>query len=79
MKKLLAQIFNILSKLLKLINWFKNRILIYFNATKDYLDQSECEKYKNCILLHKLLAQQPPNSDRYLEYPWMLENIDIII
>ncbi len=60
-----------------MLNWLKNKIFIYVFAAKDYLDKSECEKYKNCVLLRKILAQQPPNSDRYLEYPWMMKNIKI--
>jgi len=47
-----------------------NTLIIYFEG-------GECEKFKDCVLLAKLLKNQPPNSDRYLEYPWVIKNIDL--
>ncbi|MBU1663623.1 class I SAM-dependent methyltransferase, partial [Patescibacteria group bacterium] len=54
------------------------KIIQFINAPLFYLEQNECEKFNDCKLLAKVLYNQPPNSDRYLEYPWMLENIKII-
>ena len=53
------------------------KIIKTLNIFIFYLSKSECEKFKDCVLLAKLIERQPDNSDRYLEYPWMLENIDI--
>jgi ubiquinone/menaquinone biosynthesis C-methylase UbiE len=53
------------------------KIIRFINAPLFYLEQSECRKFSDCRLLAKLIYSQPPNSDRYLEYPWLLENIRI--
>ncbi|MBU0879217.1 MAG: class I SAM-dependent methyltransferase [Patescibacteria group bacterium] len=53
------------------------KIAKFINIPIFYLERSECEKLKDCILLANLLEHQPPNSDRYQEYPWMLKNIKI--
>ncbi|MBI4099510.1 class I SAM-dependent methyltransferase [Candidatus Microgenomates bacterium] len=42
-----------------------------------YLSGEELAKYSDCRLLWKLKAQQPPGSDRYLEYPWMAANLQL--
>jgi len=77
MNKILILILAILSKLLQSINQLNSKVFIYLNSLKNYLKQNECQTYKHCVLLNKLKAGQPPCADRYLEYPWMVENIDI--
>ena len=68
---------NILIKFCYLVIKIFKHIIKFINAPLFYLEQRECEKFSDCKLLAKVLYQQPPNSDRYLEYPWMFENIKI--
>ncbi|MFC1613124.1 DUF268 domain-containing protein [Patescibacteria group bacterium] len=77
MKKILLFPIKLLIKLLQLIQSLINRVIFYLSILRTYLAQNECEKFKDCVLLNKLKKNQPPASDRYIEYPWMLENIDI--
>lgn len=44
-------------------------------ALKIYLKGEECSHFSDCRLLWRLKASQPPGSDRFLEYPWMVENL----
>ncbi len=70
----------ILRKLKRLFNLtikFFRKAIYFINAPLFYLEQDECQKFSDCRLLAKVLFQQPPNSDRTLEYPWLLENIKI--
>jgi len=67
---LLRGAFSLIAKMAK-------KVIEFINAPLFYLEQSECEKFSDCQLLAKVLYNQPPNSDRYLEYPWMLKNITI--
>ncbi len=53
------------------------KMIQYLNAPLFYLEKSDCKKYSDCKFLAKILYYQPANSDRSLEYPWMLENIKI--
>jgi len=50
---------------------------MYLGGFKIYFDKTECEKLSDCRLLVKLKVNQPPASDRYIEYPWMMENISV--
>ena len=68
--KLLLKIFNLLATALA-------KIVYYLNIINVYLGGEECAKLRDCLLLAKLKAGQPPASDRFIEYPWLLENIDI--
>ncbi len=68
--KLLRNLFYLTTKISK-------KVIEFINAPLFYLGQSECEKFNDCRLLAKVLYNQPPNSDRCLEYPWMFENIKI--
>ena len=68
--KLLLKIFNLLATALA-------KIVYYLNIINVYLGGRECAKLRDCLLLAKLKAGQPPASDRFIEYPWLLENIDI--
>lgn len=63
-----------MKKLLKLI---KHNILPYLHAIPTFLKQNECQKYSDCVLLHKLLIKAPRYYDRALEYPWALRNVDL--
>lgn len=53
------------------------RLLVIINSVKIYLKNTECSRYKDCLFLEKLKLHQPPSSDRYLEYPWMLKNVSM--
>ena len=77
MKLILSKIFAILIKILNLINFLLKKIILYLSTVKVYFDKSECKKLKDCLLLAKLKAQQPPGADRAIEYPWMIENIKL--
>ncbi len=77
MKLILSKIFAILIKILNLTNFLLKKITLYLNTLKIYFDKSECEKLRDCLLLVKLKARQPPGADRAIEYPWMIENINI--
>jgi SAM-dependent methyltransferase len=73
-----------MAKLLKLLrNFFSltinvsKKIIQFINGPLFYLEQGECKKFNDCRLLAKVLYYQPANSDRYLEYPWLLQNINI--
>ena len=68
--KLLLKIFNLLATALA-------KIVYYLNIINVYLGGRECAKLRDCLLLAKLKAGQPPASDRFIEYPWLLENINI--
>jgi len=73
MTKFLTLVRGFFSLLIKI---FK-KLIELVNAPLFYFEQSECKKFDDCRLLAKVLYNQPPNSDRYLEYPWMLQNIKI--
>lgn len=77
MKSILAKIFAFLIKILNVINFLLKKITLYLSAVKVYLDKSECDKFSDCLLLAKLKARQPQGADRSIEYPWMVENINI--
>jgi len=77
MKKTLLFPIKLLLKLLQITKSLLDRAIFYLSIIKTYLSGNECEKFKDCILLQKLKKSQPPASDRFIEYPWMLENIDI--
>jgi len=77
MPRLFLLIVNFLLKLINSLIYLFKQVFPYLNAAKVYLDKSECEKFSDCLLLQKLKAGQPPAADRYIEYPWMMENIGI--
>jgi len=77
MKTILYYFINLLLKIFRLFRAALNKIIYYLNAVKMYLGGRECAKLRDCLLLAKLKAGQPPASDRFIEYPWLLENIDI--
>lgn len=52
-----------------------NKQLLYFRALKTYFLQDECTRFRDCLLLWKLKYQQPPGSDRYIEYPWAIKEL----
>jgi SAM-dependent methyltransferase len=60
-----------------LIIKMSKKAIQFINGPLFYFKQSECKKLSDCLLLAKILYNQPPNSDRFLEYPWMLKNIKI--
>lgn len=77
MKKIILAPVKILFKILLAVKWPLDRLIYYLAIIKIFLNGSECKKFSDCILLAKLKANQPPASDRFIEYPWLLENIDI--
>ena len=77
MKTILYYFINLLLKIFRLFRAALNKIVYYLNAVKMYLGGEECAKLRDCLLLAKLKAGQPPASDRFIEYPWLLENINI--
>lgn len=68
---------SLLIKLFRLTQSLLSRALFYLEILKTYFSGNECAKLKDCVLLYELRKNQPPASDRYIEYPWMLENIPI--
>ncbi|MFH0853963.1 MAG: class I SAM-dependent methyltransferase [bacterium] len=77
MKKISFFFVKLLIKLIQLIQSILNRATFYLDVLKIYINGNECAKLKDCFLLQTLRKKQPPGSDRYIEYPWMLENISI--
>ena len=77
MDKIILMLVKIISRICRNIINLLNNILFYLNVIRDYLGGYECKKFKDCILLQKLKKTQPPASDRFIEYPWMLENITL--
>jgi SAM-dependent methyltransferase len=77
MKKILLLLIKICSGFLRIIKWPLDRLIYYSDILRIYLTGRECEKFSDCLLLAKLKAGQPPASDRFIEYPWLLENINI--
>ena len=77
MKNILSLPVKIALKSLKLIKIALDGLIYYIGILKMYLSGRECEKLSDCWLLAKLKASQPPASDRFIEYPWLLENINI--
>lgn len=77
MKKIALLIIKIILKFLRLIKWLVDSLIYYFDILKNYLNGQECTKLKDCLMLAKFKAGQPPASDRYIEYPWLLENINL--
>jgi SAM-dependent methyltransferase len=79
MKKKLFFAAEKLTGYVKIIAFFFKRIFdkafFELNTIETYFRQDECASYKDCRLLYRLLKNQPPASDRYIEYPWMVENI----
>lgn len=61
----------------KILKYIKYNIFPYFSAIRTYLKQGECQKYSDCVLLHKLIAKAPAYYDRALEYPWAIENCNL--
>jgi len=76
MKKIILFFIKLTIKILQIIQFAINKIVYYFVVFKIYLTGEECEKFKDCLLLAKLRSRQPP-SDRYIEYPWLLENLNL--
>ncbi len=74
---MLLLIIKLFLKIIQIIKSIFDKAAFYLNILKDYLNGNECVKLKDCILLQNLKKNQPPASDRFIEYPWMLENIDI--
>jgi len=78
---------SLYDSVIKLLVWTRGGFSLLIRASKKmtelvnaplfYLEQGECASFSDCRLLAKVLYRQPPNSDRYLEYPWMLENLKI--
>jgi SAM-dependent methyltransferase len=68
--RFLRKVFNLTARLSK-------KAVCLINGPLFYLEKTECQTFSDCKLLAKVLYQQPPNSDRNLEYPWLLENIKI--
>lgn len=77
MKKILLLFIKLLLRLFQIIKSLPDRIIFYLNIIKTYLTGNECKRFKDCILLQKLKSSQPPCADRHLEYPWIIENINI--
>ncbi|MBM2817602.1 MAG: O-antigen chain-terminating methyltransferase [Parcubacteria group bacterium] len=75
--KLKSEIVSVIKKALIFIRRVLDKSIFRLNILDTYYKQDECERYKDCVLLHKIIRSQPPASDRYIEYPWMLENIKI--
>lgn len=76
-KKTLAMALKIFRRALHMMVKICGKMIEFVNSPIFYLEQKECEKFKDCVLLSKVLYHQPPNSDRYLEYPWLLNSIKI--
>ncbi|MBP9863845.1 class I SAM-dependent methyltransferase [Patescibacteria group bacterium] len=53
----------------------RHKILRILRTIDIYLSGEECLTLRDCALLVKLCERQPPGSDRFLEYPWMIEHI----
>lgn len=70
LEKIVIFVENVLSKFFNL--------LIYSKALISYLRQDECAKLSDCLLLWQIKSQQPPGSDRYIEYPWVLSHLQKI-
>ena len=77
MKKIFEIIIIIIIKILSIIESIINWIINYLNIIRVYLSGNECARFKDCQLLFRLRKNQPPASDRFIEYPWMIENITI--
>lgn len=59
------------------IRYISNRCIYLTNIFISYFGGGECSKFKDCVLLNKLIKNMPPNSDRFLEYPWAIKNITL--
>lgn len=77
MNKVFLKILGILLKLINLLINLLKKVASYLNVIRNYLNKNECAKFSDCVLLQKLITSQPPSSDRFIEYPWLMENIDI--
>ena len=77
MKIILLIPVKLILKLIQINKSLLDRVVFYLNIIKDYLGDYECDKLKDCALLQKIKKNQPPASDRFIEYPWMLANINI--
>lgn len=73
----MSKIISFIIKFLRKINGLNNRIIIYLKSINNILLKNECKKFTDCLLVNKLKARSLPCSDRALEYPWVIENIDI--
>jgi len=74
---LILLFFKLIYACLNLLALAIKKVLFFLKVFIIFLRQNECQLLKDCLLLYKLKRQQPPASDRYIEYPWMIENIDI--
>lgn len=77
MKKFAVKILGIILKFFRLTRSAIERVIYYLEILRVYARGDECEKFKDCVLLARLKKTQPPASDRFIEYPWMLESITI--
>jgi SAM-dependent methyltransferase len=73
MAKIIVILILITQSITKLLNF----LLIGLFALKDQFKKLECLKFSDNLLLHRLKAKKPRCADRDLEYPWMLDNINI--
>ena len=61
----------------KLLKFIKYNLFPYLFAIPTFLKGNECQKYSDCVLLHKMLIKAPRYYDRAIEYPWVLKNVDL--
>ncbi len=61
----------------KLLKKIKYDFLPYITGLRIHLKGNECTRFKDNVLLAKLIAKAPRYYDRALEYPWALKNIEL--
>ncbi|OGF41635.1 hypothetical protein A2531_06365 [Candidatus Falkowbacteria bacterium RIFOXYD2_FULL_34_120] len=73
----MSKIISFTIKILRKMNGLNDRVIIFLKSINNILLKNECRKFKDCLLVNKLKARTMPCSDRSLEYPWIIKNIDI--
>lgn len=75
MSRVTKEILVLVKKTVVFFRRILDKAIFHLSVLETYLRQEECHRYKDCLLLHKLIRSQPPASDRYIEYPWVIEQI----
>ena len=77
MKKILGFIGALIIWVLEIFRSAIDFVIYHLFITREYFSGNECKRLKDCRLLFRLKKTQPPASDRFIEFPWMLENISM--
>src|SRR3990167_1711728 len=77
MKDFSIRLLNKTLYLLNLLIYYATQAGVYLKAIRTFLKQNECTRFKDCLLLEKVLQNQPRVGDRSFEYNWFLSALSL--